>query len=343
MAENTNVNKVVYGNDTLIDLTQDSVSAENLLEGETAHDRSGAPVTGTAKQGHILKNQAGTAMTQRANMLFKDAGLSDNSAGAATEVEIIHQLTKSQLDALGQNTDGIYETTDEEDIPIGDIEEDYVEVVADGVKTYGTLLNELYIASDLSKVGNSTQLLIGVSIYSLIGVASGICYFTQVSMNSQLPAVQEIGIDSSNSYNHRYRQNQFTDLSSTVPTNGTKITLYYGNKVAVIDLQTMANRCITSDGRNVQISLNERLISVEIPFSSFAWDSNNVAFKTSQPINVNPITNVKGFLVRPTNGNAILGAYLNSQGYLYVSGVISKTMTSDISAYIFKCFAIGTQ
>lgn len=41
------INKVVYGNQTLVDLTEDSVSSENLLEGETAHDRSGARIVGT--------------------------------------------------------------------------------------------------------------------------------------------------------------------------------------------------------------------------------------------------------------------------------------------------------
>lgn len=40
-------NKVIYGGKTLIDLTGDSVSADKLLAGETAHDKSGAVITGT--------------------------------------------------------------------------------------------------------------------------------------------------------------------------------------------------------------------------------------------------------------------------------------------------------
>lgn len=47
MAVNENVNKVVYGNSTLIDLTNDTVTSETLVSGYTAHDRSGATVTGT--------------------------------------------------------------------------------------------------------------------------------------------------------------------------------------------------------------------------------------------------------------------------------------------------------
>lgn len=41
------INKVIYGGETLIDLTSDTVIAEKMLEGYTAHDKSGALVTGT--------------------------------------------------------------------------------------------------------------------------------------------------------------------------------------------------------------------------------------------------------------------------------------------------------
>lgn len=47
MANNTYVNKVIYGSDTLIDLTGDTVTAATILSGYKAHDKSGAPVTGT--------------------------------------------------------------------------------------------------------------------------------------------------------------------------------------------------------------------------------------------------------------------------------------------------------
>ncbi len=44
---NQYVNKVVYGGETLIDLTQDTVAADKLLSGYTAHDRSGAVISGS--------------------------------------------------------------------------------------------------------------------------------------------------------------------------------------------------------------------------------------------------------------------------------------------------------
>lgn len=42
-----NISKVVYGGKTLIDLTADTVTADKLLSTYTAHDKSGAIITGT--------------------------------------------------------------------------------------------------------------------------------------------------------------------------------------------------------------------------------------------------------------------------------------------------------
>ena len=45
MAEK-NISKVVYGGKTLIDLTADTVTADKILKGATAHDKSGAQIVG---------------------------------------------------------------------------------------------------------------------------------------------------------------------------------------------------------------------------------------------------------------------------------------------------------
>lgn len=46
---NQYVNKVIYGGNTLIDLTSDTAVANKVLSGYTFHDASGAPVTGTSE------------------------------------------------------------------------------------------------------------------------------------------------------------------------------------------------------------------------------------------------------------------------------------------------------
>ena len=43
----THINKVIYGGNTLIDLTADTVTADKLAKNITAHDKSGAIITGT--------------------------------------------------------------------------------------------------------------------------------------------------------------------------------------------------------------------------------------------------------------------------------------------------------
>ena len=54
------INKVQYGNTTLIDLTADTVTADKLMQGYTAHDRSGALITGTATGGgSVTQDQDG--------------------------------------------------------------------------------------------------------------------------------------------------------------------------------------------------------------------------------------------------------------------------------------------
>ena len=47
MANNEYINKVIYGGNTLIDLTADTVTADKILSGYTGHAASGAHITGT--------------------------------------------------------------------------------------------------------------------------------------------------------------------------------------------------------------------------------------------------------------------------------------------------------
>lgn len=44
---NTYKSKIIFGNETLIDLTSDTVEASKLTQGYTAHGRDGAPIVGT--------------------------------------------------------------------------------------------------------------------------------------------------------------------------------------------------------------------------------------------------------------------------------------------------------
>ena len=47
MANNPYANKVIYGNQTIMDLSEDTVAASDVLQGKTFHDATGALLTGT--------------------------------------------------------------------------------------------------------------------------------------------------------------------------------------------------------------------------------------------------------------------------------------------------------
>ena len=43
------INKVIFGSNTLIDLTSDTVTASRMFKGDTAHAADGSSITGTAE------------------------------------------------------------------------------------------------------------------------------------------------------------------------------------------------------------------------------------------------------------------------------------------------------
>lgn len=57
------VNKVVFGDRTLIDLTSDTVSADKLAKGVTAHDKTGVQITGTMESGGSSEKYGATVDT----------------------------------------------------------------------------------------------------------------------------------------------------------------------------------------------------------------------------------------------------------------------------------------
>jgi hypothetical protein len=73
-------NKVIYDGTTLIDLTSDTVTPDTLLTGATAHDASGAQITGTATGGGDLSD-----ITTNITGLLKGAGGKVTQAEGGTD------------------------------------------------------------------------------------------------------------------------------------------------------------------------------------------------------------------------------------------------------------------
>ena len=110
---NTYVNKVIIGTETKLDLTGDTIDAASLLKGKTAHDRSGAPITGactydadtsdgTAAAAEILKGKtayvAGAEVTgSMPNQGAKTLEITSKSSGVTIPMGFHDGSGKAQI------------------------------------------------------------------------------------------------------------------------------------------------------------------------------------------------------------------------------------------------------
>lgn len=83
------VNKVVYGGNTLLDLTEDTVTPETLAQGITAHDKTGAIITGTMEGG-----AGGDSGEEIAALLMNTLTTLDNSIVTSLRVRACQGATK---------------------------------------------------------------------------------------------------------------------------------------------------------------------------------------------------------------------------------------------------------
>lgn len=121
------INKVVYGEDTLIDLTEDTVKPESLLKGYTAHGAHGELINGTFEQKEnnievvfFLKNTAGSS--PRSYMEFKNNGykklyVKNSSATSNTRVLTMY-ADGTELGKLSQNMGKEYDVSNSNSIRI---------------------------------------------------------------------------------------------------------------------------------------------------------------------------------------------------------------------------------
>ena len=100
MATNQTINKVVYGGTVLIDLTADTVTADKILASYTAHDKSGAVITGscsfdvdstdaTATASEILAGATAYARKEKlTGTMTNNGGITETIDEVAQEVTI---------------------------------------------------------------------------------------------------------------------------------------------------------------------------------------------------------------------------------------------------------------
>ena len=91
------VNKVVLGEDTLIDLTADTVSADKLSKGITAHNMAGEPIVGTM--------EAGGGSIDTTYYIDKEINYSNNNGFSF--VSGTSTLTQDQLDHIDTEPENV--------------------------------------------------------------------------------------------------------------------------------------------------------------------------------------------------------------------------------------------
>jgi len=202
--------------------------------------------------GHSIIDSEGNTMPQETAMQFADSFVSDDDVNGRTVVENIKEhTTASDYDQATE--DGFHVIDDGNDVPIGEIEEDVVSVTADGVKTIGTLLNELAVEVNWDNIKDgayiSETLDTTTIVYTHYRHTSSSATFYYGGSASGGARVGSYTVRENNSSAEVSTGTSYSDVTSTQkPTNGTVFTLHYGTSSTVINLKTSADYCMMSDG-----------------------------------------------------------------------------------------------
>lgn len=212
--------------------------------------------------GHTIQGADGTDLAQEPTMQFVDAHLSDDNVGGKTVVETFKAVTEAEYSS--ETEDGAYIITDGDGAVIEPASEDYVEVVGDGTKTYATLLSELYSKIDRAKLSGASYLKVGTDVLAYIGTTGNPnrCFFGLSGIYNNNIYIVSILLKSDGII-YQYYDTTAHDISSNVVAIGGKLTLYYGNKKATVDLQTTANRCWYDSNNTVKQKIDEIKVKEE--------------------------------------------------------------------------------
>ena len=194
----------------------------------------GAISSGASGGGHTIENPSGTDMTQRSNLQFTDADVTDDSTNDRTEISVVRKLTQAEFDELTPEEQNRGVIVIKGANPIYVPSNNAVSVTADGVKTYGQLFSELYALADATKVTRNAKLVMtntsGDVVYNIErNYGTGITFVkTRNVVNDYL--VETIWLGTTSAYYLAATEassTTFTNSTNSVPASGVRFTLYY--------------------------------------------------------------------------------------------------------------------
>lgn len=192
--------------------------------------------------GHKILDADGSEMAQEDALQFADSFVSDDPTNGKTVVENVKEVTLAELSQATER--GMYLATDEESVPIGEIDEDYVEVTADGNTTRRDLFNWLFNHCDTSKIRENAYIVYSGNgrIYHYEDINNGTYIFAWESIRATTIEKVCLQLNSSTSteidWTLATTGNTKEENYSYKPANGYKYTLYYGTSSGIVELNT---------------------------------------------------------------------------------------------------------
>lgn len=105
MASNPYVNRVLYGNTELLNLTQDTVDETKLLKNVTAHDHTGKPITGKYSVQDTQTYTVTDNGTYTINPSSDNHAMSQVSLQVSIPVQVYRVGSGAPADSLGDDGD----------------------------------------------------------------------------------------------------------------------------------------------------------------------------------------------------------------------------------------------
>lgn len=178
----TNINKVIYGNTTLIDLTADTVTADKILTSYTAHDQSGAIITGTCD----FDVNSGDATVQVAEILSgKTAYARGTKLTGTMPNNGAKQLTISTLNEEPSIVQGYHDGSGKASIS----EVEKAKIIASNIKQGISILGVTGTLEPSSEVTVHSKTVIPTTNEQVVLPDEGYDYLSQVTVNA-IPYVE---------------------------------------------------------------------------------------------------------------------------------------------------------